>query len=144
MTIKETAGKMLLYFYQLQRTAPTSMAYRQLGFIYKASGGVSITSDKRWLTEDLLTINPISTDVFNAYIYLLDKKFIQSKDRGTEDKRIHVGTRVTSAGIDIVEGIEGGKEGRHDFTIAFNIPADHDKSVEELIKNNLRKLLEKP
>ena len=142
VTIKETAGKILLYFYQLQRTVPASMTYRQLGFIDKTNGGVSLSTDKKWLTKDLLDINPQPTDVFNAYVYLIDKGYINTEGRAASGKRIFVGIRVTGSGIDIVEGIERGKEGQHDFTTVFNITVTGHTKVESLIKENLSNLLE--
>jgi hypothetical protein len=142
VTIKETAGKILLYFYQLQRTVPASMTYRQLGFIDKTNGGVSLTTDKKWLTKDLLDINPQPTDVFNAYIYLIDKGYISTEERTASGKKIFVGVRVTGTGIDIVEGIERGKDGQHDFTTIFNISVTGHTKVESLIKENLSNLLE--
>jgi hypothetical protein len=66
---------MLLYFYQLQRTAPLTMPYRQIGFVTKKEGGVGVTSDKKWLTKDLLSINPGSNDIFNAFLFLMKKNF---------------------------------------------------------------------
>ena len=73
MTIKETAGKTLLYFYQLQRTVPLEMQSRQIGFINKKESGLGLTSDKKWLTNDLVDINPSTIDIFNAFMYLLER-----------------------------------------------------------------------
>lgn len=138
MTIKETAGKILLYFYQLQRTVPLSMPYRQLGFIDKKNGGgVFLTSDKKWLTSNLLDINPSSTDVFNAYLFLRDKNFIQSRERMTADAKIYVGIQLTALGIDVIEGVEGGPEGQQNFTATFNIPVDGGATIESVISENL-------
>ncbi len=142
MTIKETAGKMLLYFYQLQRTVPLSMPNRQLGFIEKkGAGGLFLTSDKKWLTNDLLAINPSSLDVFNAYLFLRDKGFIDTKERLSGEARIYVGVQLTAAGIDTVEGIEGGEDGRQAFAAAFNIPVEHGADIESVIKDSLRNLV---
>lgn len=141
MTIKETAGKALLYFYQLQRTVPASMSGRQLGFFDKENGGVSLTSDKKWLTKDLLDINSSSTDIFNAYTFLLDKGFIRSQERTAKAKKIYVGIYVTDTGIDIVEGIERGHDGHEEFTKMFNISVGSGANVESLIKDNLHTLL---
>ena len=118
------------------------MTYRQLGFIDKTNGGVSLSTDKKWLTKDLLDINPQPTDVFNAYVYLIDKGYINTEGRAASGKRIFVGIRVTGSGIDIVEGIERGKEGQHDFTTVFNITVTGHTKVESLIKENLSNLLE--
>lgn len=137
MTIKETAGKIVLYLYQLQRTAPASMPYRQLGFIDKPDGRVGMTSDKKWLTRDLLDIGRQSTDVFNAFIFLIDKGFIRSSERAKSGARIYVGIHLTSAGIDVIEGVEQGLEGKRRFTETFNISVDDSADVERVIKDNV-------
>ena len=142
MTIKETAGKILLYFYQLQRTVPLTMKYRQLGFIDRKNGGLYVTSDKKWLTNNLLDINPVSTDVLNAFTFLIDKDFIQTRERATAEAKIYVGIQLTSTGIDVVEGIEGGSEGKQTFTSTFNIQVDSSATIESVIKDNLSALLE--
>lgn len=142
MTIKETAGKILLYFYQLQRTVPLSMQNRQLGFISKKDGSVSLTSDKKWLTENLLSINPKSADILNAFTFLLDKKYIVSRERVSGEARIYVGVQVVGAGIDVIEGIERGDDGKHEFNVAFNIAINSGVDVERLISDNLGMLSE--
>jgi hypothetical protein len=142
VTIKETAGKILLYFYQLQRTVPLTMKYRQLGFVDRKSGGMYLTSDKKWLTNNLLDINPVSTDVLNAFTFLIDKGFIQSLERATGEATIYVGIQLSATGIDVVEGIEGGSEGKQTFTSTFNIQVDSSATIESVIKDNLSALLE--
>ena len=142
MTIKETAGKILLYFYQLQRTVPLTMKYRQLGFVDRKNGSLYLTSDKKWLTNNLLDINPVSTDIFNAFTFLIDKGFIQTLERTTGEAKIYVGIQLSSIGIDIVEGIEGGPDGKQVFASSFNIPVDGGADIESVIKDNLSILLE--
>ena len=141
MTIKETAGKVLLFFYHLQRTAPSSMQYRQVGFLDKPNGGVSITSDKKGFTNDLISLNPQPADIFNAFTFLLDKKFIKSEQRVAKGTTIFLGVEVTSKGIDVIESVEGGFDGARVFSETFNIKADNGTSVDTLVKNNLSKLL---
>lgn len=111
------------------------MRYRQLGFIEKKDGGVSLTSDKKWLTTDLQGINPKAVDIFNAIIYLVENGYIHSKERVTEGARIYVGISMSGRGIDIIEGIEGSEEGRETFSTAFNIAAGD--SVESMIADHL-------
>ena len=142
MTIKETAGKILLYFYQLQRTVPLTMKDRQLGFIDRKTAGLYVTSDKKWLTNNLLDINPVATDVLNAFTFLIDKGFLQTRERATAEAKIYVGIQLTSTGIDVVEGIEGGPEGKQEFAATFNIPVESGANIESVIHDNLRTLLE--
>ena len=140
MTIKETAGKVLLYFYQMQRTAPLAMPNRQVGFIEKKDGGLGFTSDKKWLAKDLLSLNPKATDVYNALLFLLNKNYIQARERVSTKARIYVGIELTGGGIDITEGIERGRDGHRDFEAAFNIKSNSSR-VEDLIKEALGDLL---
>jgi hypothetical protein len=141
VTIKETAGKILLYFYQLQRTVPLTMKYRQLGFVDRKSNGLYVTSDKKWLTNNLLDINPVSTDVFNAFTFLIDKGYIQTLERTTGEAKIYVGIQLSSDGIDIVEGIEGGSAGKQAFHDTFNIGVDSSATIESVMHDNLSALL---
>ena len=142
MTIKETAGKIILYFYQLQRTVPLTMKYRQLGFVDRKNGGLYITSDKKWLTNNLLDINPASADILNAFTFLNDKGFIQTLERTTGEAKIYVGIQLSSTGIDVVEGIEGGTDGKQSFASTFNIQVDGDATVDSVIKDTLSTLLD--
>jgi hypothetical protein len=137
VTIKETAGKILLYFYQLQRTVPLTMKSRQLGFVERKNANLYVTSDKKWLTNNLLAINPVSNDIYNAYVFLIDKGFIQSSERASGDAKIFVGIQLSASGIDIVEGIEGGTDGQRDFTNTFNITLSNNARIEDVIKDNL-------
>ena len=143
MTIKETAGKILLYYYQLQRTVPTEIIRRQVGFIEKADGGMSLTSDKKWLTNDLQDISPKSVDIFNALLFLFDKNYIQARHLANKGTRIYIGIQPTGAGIDIVEGVELGDTGRDAFLHAFNTKVASGATVESLIKEKLGNLINK-
>lgn len=141
MTIKETAGRVLLYLYQLQRTAPASMQYRQLGFINKPDDRLALTSDKKWLTRDLLDVGQQVSAVFNAFSFLVDKGFIRAEERASKDAKIYVGIRLTADGIDIIESVELGSTGREAFGTMFNINVESSSDVESLIKSNVTDLL---
>jgi len=142
VTIKETAGKILLYFYQLQRTVPASMPYRQVVFIDKPDGTVSLTTDKKWLTNDLSDINRKSADVYNAFHFLVNKKFLQVRERSTSGTHIFVAIKVSDVGIDLIEGVETGSEGQQAFTTTFNISAEGATDVDSFIKDNLSMLMD--
>ena len=142
MTIKETAGKVILYFYQLQRTAPLSMPSRQVGFIERKGGeGLGLTSDKKAFAKDLFDINPSSTDIYNAFVFLIHKGFIQTKERAAPGARIYVGVEVTVAGIDAIESIEGGAEGQQRFERIFNIKVGANATVDSVIRDKLSALI---
>lgn len=140
MTIKEVAGRTILYFYQLQRAAPASMQHRQLGFIDKADGKVSLTSDKKWFSKDLLDIGGSSSDVYNAFRFLVDKGFVQAQERAKAGARIYVEIRLTALGIDVVEGVESSRDGRQQFSAMFNMHGD-SADVNGLIKEHLEGFL---
>lgn len=142
MTIKETAGKLLLYFYQLQRTAPLTMSSRQLGFVEKKTGnGVMLTTDKKAMTTDIFDINPSATDVLNAFTFLLDKDYVDTREKVNATARVYIGAVVTVKGIDIIEGVEGGAEGVHEFERAFNIKVGSNASVDGVIRSQLKALM---
>jgi hypothetical protein len=141
MTIKETAGKVLLYLYQLQRTDPLSMPQRQLAFISKKGTGVAFTSDKKAFAKDLLDLNPNSTDFYNAFIFLVDKGFIVTQERANAHARVFVGAQVTDKGVDVIEGIEGSAEGRKYFEMSFNIKTDSHSTIDRLVKSQLSAIL---
>lgn len=140
MTIKEVAGRTILYFYQLQRAAPASMQHRQLGFIDKADGKVSLTSDKKWFSKDLIDIGGSSSDVYNAFRFLLDKGFIGAQERAKAGARIYIEIRLTASGIDIVEGVESSRDGRQQFSATFNMHGD-SADVNGLIREHLESFL---
>ena len=143
MTIKETAGKVLLYFYQLQRTAPLSMPSRQVGFIERKNGeGLALTSDKKPFAKDLLDINSSSTDIFNAFTFLINKGFIETKERAAPGARIYVGVQVTVAGIEAIESIEGGPDGKNQFEQNFNIKVGSNATVDSVIRDKLKALID--
>lgn len=140
MTIKETAGKVLLYLYQMQRSAPFAMPHRQVGFLDKKDMGLALTSDKKWLTKDLQGINSSAEDIFNAFVFLHGKNLIKARERVTASARVYVQIQLTGEGVDIVEGVERGADGQHDFEAAFNIKPGNRAGVDGLIKDNLKVL----
>jgi hypothetical protein len=141
MTIKETAGKVLLYFYQLQRTDPLSMPYRQLAFISKKGVGVAFTSDKKPFAKDLLDLNPNSTDFFNAFLFLVDKGFIVTEERANAHARVFLGAQVTDKGIDVIEGVEGSDRSREHFEDSFNIKVTKGTTIDSLVRSQLSAIL---
>lgn len=139
MTIKETAGKALLYFYQLQRTDPLSMPLRQLAFISRKTGGVVFTSDKKAFAKDILELNPSSTDFYNAFSFLVSKGFIETEERANPTTRVYVGALVTAKGIDVVEGVEASADGKRKFEDTFAIRAE--STVDALVRTQLKSLI---
>ena len=118
------------------------MPNRQVGFIDKKERGAALTSDKKWLVKDLLGINNTSLDLLNAFIFLHNKGFIKSKERVSTGARIYVEIQITDTGIDIVEGVERGRDGKQDFETTFNIKVDDGSDVDGLVKDNLSALFD--
>lgn len=137
ITIKETAGKVLLYAYQLQRINPLVMPHCQIGFLNKGDKGMGLTSDKQWLMKDLKSINPAAVDVYNALNFLLDKGYITSRHKVSASAQVYIGMQLTSNGIDIVEGVDGGSTGKKEFEKAFNIEVGSDMTSNELTDSQL-------
>lgn len=140
MTIKATAGKLLLYIYKLQRSAPLDMLKRQLVFVDKQSRGVSLTSDKVWLAKDMLEINPSGADVYNAFQFLVDQGYIKSKTKAVQGAKIYAEIELTSNGFNIIEDIETGDEGARNFHDKFSLMVNGGTKVDLLVDEQLSSL----
>ncbi len=117
------------------------MKQRQLGFVDKKDGGVSLTTDKKWLTKDLLDINPRAADALNAFMFLLDKGLVQSDERAARGARVYVGVQLTGLAFDLIEGVEYNEEGRHNFGVMFNLAVQSSTDVETLMREHLGELM---
>lgn len=140
MTIKSTAGKMLLYLYKMQRSTPIDMPKRQLVFVDKPGKGVAMTSDKVWLAKDLLEINGSGADVYNAFRFLLDKEYVKSNLRLSPQAMVYTGLELTAMGIDIVEGVERDSGGATAFSEAFNMSVEAGTKVDKVVEQQLSSL----
>lgn len=118
------------------------MQYRQLAFVDKPNGKVGMTTDKKWLTKDLLEISRSSADALNAFMYLRAKRFIDSTERASVGKRIYVGIQLTGLGIDIIESLEHSSGGRQAFSAGFNIDVASGATIDDLIKSHLGQILD--
>lgn len=142
MTIKETAGKLLLYLYELHRNTPGDMKYLQLSFDNVSGGGVKVHSDNKQLKENLNKINPSDSDIYTAFLFLQDKYFIlaNTPTKTPQVVDFYIGVRLTDRGVDVIEGIERGQEEKQAFNVTFNIKVDNNMNVESLVKANLSML----
>lgn len=118
------------------------MQYRQLAFVDKPNGKIGMTTDKKWLTKDLLEITRSSADALNAFMYLRAKRYIDSTERASVGKRIYVGIQLTGLGVDIIEGLEHSSGGRQAFSAGFNIDLDSGVTIDDLIKQQLGPILD--
>lgn len=139
MTVKATAGKLLLYIYKLQRTAPLDMLKRQIVFVDKQSKGVSLTSDKVWLAKDLLEIAG-GADIYNAFQFLLNQDFVSAQSKAVPNARIYAEIELTSQGFTIVEDVESGAEGAQAFRDKFNLDVRSGQKIDRVIEEQLSSL----
>jgi len=139
MTVKATAGKLLLYIYKLQRTAPLDMLKRQIVFVDKQSRGVALTSDKVWLAKDLLEIAG-GSDIYNAFQFLLNQHLIAAQAKAVPNAKIYAEIELTAIGFTIVEDIELGDEGAQVFRDKFNLDVRSGQKIDRVIEEQLSSL----
>lgn len=133
MTIQQTAGKLLVYFYQLQRTAPLQVRVRQIVFASdNPSSRLSVMADKRWLTNDLQAISNSAEDMLNAMHYLCDKKLIRTSERSGSEKRVYTGHELTASGIAMVEAVQNSSQGAQDFNQEFQTNLASETKLSQL------------
>jgi len=136
--IKEISGEILLYFYAIYRKDANKLKNANLFFRYpdfelenKDTIIKKFNQSKKYSNQDL----------FNALIYLGDKKFINfQKGRYMDGREQIVAIKLTSSGIDIIEGIERGKKERERINITFNFNITNETTVESLLKANFGSL----
>lgn len=144
--IKTIAGEILLYFYFLQRKNITDLSAEVLSFFFKRTpentldGIVIPDRDKTFFNNEKFS-EYTDVDIFNALIYLNDSYFITySESKTTAGSHIH-NMKVTSKGIDLIEGIERGKEEQNEFNVTFNFNVQNNITVESLLKVELGSLI---
>lgn len=138
MTVKETAGKLLLYFYQLQRTAPLQVRVRQIVFSNDGPASrLSVMADKRWLVSDLQSLSSSAEDLMNGMHYLKDNGFIRTSERSSSEKRAYTGFELTAQGIALIEGVELDSSGVAAFNQAFNLDLGSETKVANLTNSLL-------
>lgn len=140
MTVKATAGKLLLYIYKLQRSAPLDMLKRQIVFVDKQSRGVSLTSDKVWLASDLLDINSSGSDIYNAFQFLLNQELIRAGQREIPNAKVYMSIELTANGFNLVEDIERDDEGARAFRDKFSLNVRSGTKVDRVVEEQLSSL----
>lgn len=134
------AGKILLYFYGIQRISAHKLQDTIFEFEIENENSytppVLLTDDEK-IIEGLLEINDSTLDLLAALHYLYDKFFINLKHVETSGSEIFHNIKVTAAGIDIIEGVERGEVEKNEFNVTFNIKVENNVSVDSLLKANL-------
>ena len=144
--IKKISGALLLYFYWLQRSDIGKLRSSMISFNLRyyqnnnQESGVQIGDRK----NSILGVNKFDVysdnDLYNALIYLIDSGLLDLNEH-EETGGIHFHRlKVTSSGVDIVEGIERGEEERVEFNVTFNFNIENNVTVESLLKAELGSL----
>ncbi|XOB41827.1 MAG: hypothetical protein ACKKMS_00285 [Candidatus Nealsonbacteria bacterium] len=143
--IKRIAGKILLYLYYIQRDDYAYLndfllSFQMRGFL-KGEKSPAMDNREHKICKSLIEISRSDNDIYNALIYLHEKGFIsmsRSQDNVSEQ---FLNIRVSSEGIDMIEGIERGEKERQEFHITFNIKLADNINIESLIKAELGSLI---
>lgn len=141
-SIKVISGKVLLYFYALQRSDYTKLHDLVLEFQMRHFSDVNIKSPRinqkeNEVVQNLLKISHNDNDIYNALKYLGDKGFIEMIKNSDNTSDNFLNFSVSSMGIDIIEGIERGSRERKEFNFIFNIKLADNVSIESLFKASL-------
>lgn len=143
--IKKIAGKILLYFYYIQRDDYASLHDFALSFqIRHLPDGVKsplINNKDQEITQNLIKISGSDNNIYNGLMYLYEKGFINMSKQPDNTCDHILNITVSSIGIDIVEGIERGEEEKREFNINFNIKLADNINIESLIKAELGSLI---
>lgn len=118
MTIKETAGKILLILYYLQITSPTKLENMQI--LFQATDRPELEADEE-LKELLHEINNTDADLYNAINYLFERGLVSKRNqKNAMGGLLIIGPHVTYEGIDIIESVEQGEESQKVVKSLFN------------------------
>lgn len=133
MSIKKTAGKILLALYYVQLNDPAKLNNSQIMF----SEGVSEIKleNDGWLEQILRNINNSDNLLYNAIKYLLEKGLIDKKNsKGPMGGLWLNGVHLTAVGIDVVEGVEQGEEKQKVVKSLFNFSFNNNVTIDSLVK----------
>lgn len=118
MTIKETAGKVLLVLYSMQIDNPVKLDEKQI--VFGASSKPKLETDSGF-KKTLYEISEDDTALYNAFNYLLDIGFIAKRNKkDMMGGMLLIGIHLTYAGIDVIEAVEQGEEGQKVIKSLFN------------------------
>ena len=141
MTIKETAGKLLLALYSLQIKNPIVLQDMQLNIAVsdRYEGGRTppyfLHEEEYPLPQILHQISTNDSLLYNALHYLLGKSlinFVNTDSFRANASEDYFGLHLTDLGIDVVEGVNQGDEQKKRFSSLFNITVNNN--VDSLIK----------
>jgi len=132
MSVKQTAGKILLVLYVLQLDNPVKLERTSVSF--STSGKPKLTTDS-WLKTILHSVNKDDAMLYNGFNYLIDKGLIYQGNTSVHLGAISLrGIHITHSGIDIIEGIEQGDEGRKTVKSLFSFNFNNNVTIDSLLK----------
>lgn len=135
MTIKETAGKLLLVLYSLQITGTINLEREQITFTITSKTKLRTTSSN--FKNKLHKITDEDTALYNATNYLLERGLITGKDKKVGPGcLIIISPHVTYQGVDIIESVEQGEESQRAVKSLFNFSFNFSPTmkVDSLLK----------
>ncbi len=142
MTIKEIAGKILLYLYAEERMNLLVSRNRKLNIENNREKKIIELSGDEVLVKSLGEISKSANDIFLAFNYLVAKKFIWvNEDKDGKGSISYRRMGLEPEGIDIIEGIDRGSSEKKEFNVTFNINVENNMNVDSLIKANVGSLL---
>jgi hypothetical protein len=135
-SIKKIAGKILLYFYFLQRIDYRDINNINIRFnIWNRSDNQDILEKRDSTIFNIDKFNSYTNnDLYNAIVYLHDSGLISYYDSEDNCGISMISFKVTASGIDLIEGIERGETEKKEFNIIFNFNITQDITVESLLK----------
>lgn len=145
VSIKKIAGEILLYLYILQRQDIGKLKNAMLSFAlwHLPEGKEGAQLDRR--SETILGVSDFDAytdnDLYNALSYLYESALIDFRDSRDSAGSHLINLKVTSHGIDMVEGIERGPEEKRVFNTTFNFNITNDVTVESLLKAEFGSLI---
>lgn len=132
MSIKQTAGKILLSLYVLQLSNPTEL--EQTSVVFQATSDVELETDA-WLEDILHSINDNDNLLYNSFNYLLEKGLIAKKNKKDfMGGLLLLGLHLTASGIDVIEGVEQGEEPQKIIKSLFNFNFSSKMTIDSLVK----------
>lgn len=134
MTIKETAGKILLVFYYLQTTDPMKLEEMQMMFQTVVQPKLEAYAELKSLLHN---VNSSDIVLYNAIKYLLERGLISKRNqKNVMGGLLIIGPHVTYEGVDIIESVEQGKDKQKIVKSLFNFSFNFSPTmkVDNLIK----------
>jgi len=143
--IKTIAGKVLLYFYFVQRTdyaklLDTVLNFQMRNFNERVETLPILGSQDSSVIKNLLKVTDNANNLYNGLRYLADKAFIEMKYTPSRTNDHFSLFRVLPGGVDVIEAIERGKEEKEEFYTTFNIKVADKTDIERLLEKQLGSL----